>query len=90
MAKRLGYKSFDYALPQPFFDRVLRQLIEDEAECTHPYGHFVWVYEDKTGSCGLGGLPGPLTSVGRNMIRAWDKRDEQMEPVSPSLSGLHE
>jgi hypothetical protein len=65
ICRMLGYKTYDTALPQSFFDDV-----QDGMRGEHPWVHFVWVYEDKNGSCGIGGVAGPLTSKARNWLES--------------------
>jgi hypothetical protein len=89
IARRLGYKVYDNALPQEWWNKMHSWLKEVNAEVTNPSAHYVWLYQDKTGSCGLMGVPGPVTSQGRNLLKLVEKWEDQ-EPVSPSLSGLHE
>ena len=88
VARRLGYKVYDNSLPQEWFEQMISLLKEIGAEVTNPQSHFVWVFEDKHGKY-LFGLPGPLTSIGRRALRMKEKHEDK-EPVSPSLSGLHE
>ena len=89
IARRLGYKVYDTSLPQEWFMEMISWLKEIGAEVINPSSHFVWVYEDKHGKY-VFGLPGPLTSIGRDVLKLVDKMEDKEEPVSPSLSGLHE
>lgn len=89
-AIKAGYRVYDTDLPQGWWDTMHAYLKEVGAEVTNPISHFVWVYEDKHGSCGLFGIPGPLTDVGRRALEGLDRRDECEHVVSPSLSGVHE
>lgn len=51
-------QSWDYALPQPWVDKINNVLGEN------PIGHFVWAYD-----CGsLGGFPLPVTPMGAKMM----------------------
>lgn len=86
----IGYKEVDTALPQGWFNMILAELKEAGAENPHPWAHFVWVYKDKHGSTGCWGVPGPITRFGRDLLKALDIRDGRLEPVSRSLSGMHE
>lgn len=71
VAMRLGYSSYDLSLPQRFFDSIMQILTLMGAKVTHPWAHFVWVYEDKNGSYTFG-IPGPLTEVGRKAVEVYN------------------
>lgn len=65
--KQLGYKSYDTALPQGWFDMMRIKLKDRFPSNYHPWSHFVWVYEDNDGSY-LGGKPGAISDIGRQML----------------------
>ena len=90
ICRLLGYESFDTAIPQPWFEMIADELEEAGAKNPHPWVHFVWLYRDKTQSYGGNGVPGPISSFGRDLLKKLDERDDKLEPVSPSLSGIHE
>ena len=91
-AEKAGYKEYDTSLPQGWWNSMHAHLkdIDIGAECTNPSAHFVWVYENKNGSCGPWGIPGPLTPVGKRALRMLDEMDEREHIPSPSLSGVCE
>lgn len=89
VARRLGYKVYDHALPHMWFNKMAHWLKATGQKVDNPSAHYVWVYEDKHGKY-VFGLPGPLTSIGRDVLKLVDKMEDKEEPVSPSLSGLHE
>ena len=93
ICRLLGYESFDTELPQAWFNMIASELHEagalEKTGSSHPWVHFVWLYRDKKQSYSFG-VPGPITSFGRDLLKKLDERDDKLEPVSPSLSGMHE
>lgn len=79
-AARLGYKEYDYNMPQSFADDITVILKDMGAEVTHPLAHFVWVYE--SGCCAHivsdtkyhMGIPGPLTQDGVEAVRRYNEQ----------------
>ncbi len=62
ICRRLGYETFDTALPQGCFDEAQAGMGES------PCPHFVWAYRYKKDSY-LFGLPGPITSKARDWLK---------------------
>ena len=81
-AEEMGLKVFDTALPQPWFDSILKRF------GLNPSGHFVWSYDD----AGVYGKPVALTSWGTKvlmelkaeMVYSEDEKISRL-PVNPNL-----
>ena len=65
----LGYLSYDCALPQHWFTKMDERLNQLGAPNPHPWSHFVWLYRDKSQSYGGMGVPAPITSYGRDLLK---------------------
>lgn len=65
----LGYKSWDSALPQSWFNWANEKLKAFSPDNNHPWSHFVWLYSDKHGSYGAMGMPAPISSIGRAFLK---------------------
>ena len=62
-----GWKTVDYALPQGFFDAIASILNGMGVENSHPWAHFVWVYDNNSL-----GEAGALTAEGEKALRRYN------------------
>lgn len=70
ICKLRGYQTYDHALPQDFFDRVLKSINDPEELIEgHPWGHFVWLYKRANSSELLFGVPAPLTMAAEMWLK---------------------
>ena len=69
-----GWKTVDYALPQGFFDAISSILKGMNVENSHPWAHFVWVYDNNSF-----GEAGALTAEGEKALRRYNRFNEHEE-----------
>lgn len=63
--KRLNVKSFDWAMPIDWVDKVHKLIYK----CPNFSGHIIWCYDDyKDGTPNYGGYPLAVTPLGREVL----------------------